>query len=209
MNIIIMGPQGSGKGTQGELISKKYNLPEVSAGALLREEVSRGTEVGKRVEKSLKTGQLLEDGLAHTVTQLIKLRIAKPDCEKGFILDGYPRVLVQAEDLDEFADIQFVLVLDISDRTAVERLSARRQCKKCGEIYSAKTYKKKTCEKCGGELYQREDDTPTAIRKRLDLYHDETEPLIEYYRPRGIVHKIDAEGSVKEIFKEIVSILES
>lgn len=200
-----MGPQGSGKGTQADLLSKRFSVPHVDAGQLLREEVAKGTAIGKRVEHALKTGVMVPHDAPD---ELIKERLSQPDCAKGFVLDGYPRQLPQAEFLDEIADLDAVIVLDISDALAVERLSARRVCEGCTvPIYGLFKDIKQQCGECGGKLVQREDDKPAPIKKRLKAYHEITEPLVEYYKPRDIVRRIDADGTVEEVFKRIMAAL--
>ncbi|RLE47801.1 adenylate kinase [Candidatus Woesearchaeota archaeon] len=198
-NIILLGMAGSGKGTQAKLLVEKYGYKHISAGDLLREETKKGTELGEKIKEIMKKGELLPD---ETIIELIKK--ATQGCE-GIIFDGFPRTLEQAKALDEFCDIKLVISIELPDDVAVERLTKRRQCKKCGYITTDK-YEK--CPKCGGELYQREDDKEEAIRKRLKIYHEEVEPLKEYYKPRGIVRIIDGTKTIEEIHKEITEIIE-
>lgn len=196
MNIIMIGMAGSGKGTQAKRIAKEFNLKHISAGDVLRAEVAKGTELGKKIQKCQQEGVL--------VPVDIVVNAMKENMDNNNILDGFPRSLDQAEALDEIAQIDLVISLDIPDEVAIDRLSRRRQCKQCGAITDDSHDK---CPECGGELYQREDDKPEAIKKRLDVYHDETEPLLEYYKPRDIVRRIDGTKTPDEIFEEIKEII--
>ncbi len=198
MNIILLGAQGSGKGTQAQLLKEKYNLIHVSTGDLLRETTD------EKIKQQMKEGKLISD------EQIIKLIKEKLSGEEGAILDGFPRTLRQAEALDEITHIDGVIELKLTDEEALKRLSGRKTCKNCKTVYGTENPSKKQgkCDKCTGELYQREDDKPEAIKKRLTAYHEETEPLIEYYKPRKIVHTVDASKSIKEIFANLCKIIE-
>ncbi len=198
MNIILLGAQGSGKGTQAQLLKEKYNLIHVSTGDLLRETTD------EKIKQQMKEGKLISD------EQIIKLIKEKLSGEEGAILDGFPRTLGQAEALDEITHIDGVIELKLTDEEALKRLSGRKTCKNCKTVYGTENPSKKQgkCDKCTGELYQREDDKPEAIKKRLTAYHEETEPLIEYYKPRKIVHTVDASKSIKEIFANLCKIIE-
>ncbi|MEM4239603.1 MAG: adenylate kinase [Candidatus Woesearchaeota archaeon] len=201
MRIVILGPQGSGKGTQADMVSKRFNIPRIEAGALLREQVAKKTEIGKKIEKPMMRGELVPP---RYVDELIKQRLSLPDARKGFVIDGYPRQLEQAEFLDSIADIDAVIVLEIPDEVGIRRISGRRTCKKCGAVFTSEAEK---CSDCGGELFQRADDKPEIVRERLRHYHEETEPLMEYYKPRDIVHVIDGTGTVEEVFRLIMQAL--
>jgi adenylate kinase len=198
MKIIILGPQGSGKGTQADLISKRFSIPHIDTGALLREQVANKTEIGKIIEKPMMKGELVPP---EAVDKVIEMRISEPDCKKGFVLDGYPRQLEQAEFLDSVTDLDAVIIIEVPDEIGVKRISGRRTCKKCGAVFTAEA---KECSDCGGELYQRKDDKEEIVRARLKKYHEETEPLIEYFKPREIVHIIEGTGTVEEVFKLIM-----
>ena len=200
MNIVLLGAAGSGKGTQAKLLVEKYGFKHLSTGDLLRDEAKTESELGLRLKESMKKGELIPNG---TILELIKKATGQCD---GVVFDGFPRTLEQAEDLDEFCNINLVLSVEIPDEIAIKRLTSRRQCKECGTIT---TDEHKKCLKCRGELYQREDDREEAIKKRLKIYHEDVEPLKEYYKPRGIVHEIDGTKSVDEIFREICEIIES
>jgi adenylate kinase len=201
MNIVLLGAAGSGKGTQAKLISEKYSLQHISMGDLLREEAKKETELAKKIKEKLNKGELLPTE--------ITIKLIEQKTKENFnniVFDGFPRSLEQAEALDKEAEINLVLSIEIPDETAIERLSKRRQCKKCGTIT---TDKEKECPECKGELYRRNDDNPEAIKKRLEIYHDEVEPLKEYYKPRDIVKIIDGTKKIEKIFTEISEIIDA
>ncbi len=202
MRILLIGPQGSGKGTQAQIVADKYKIPNISTGDIFRDAIARKTELGLKSESYTKKGFLVPDDI---VTSLVKERVRQKDCREGFILDGYPRNLNQAKALDKITNLDKVFVLKINDDLAIKRLSMRRQCKKCKTIYGAFNTPKKRgkCDKCQGKLIQRNDDKPSAIKKRLSIYHKETEPLIEYYKKKGIVHVINGNQSVAKVFSDI------
>ncbi len=201
MKIILIGAAGSGKGTQAKLIAEKYNLTHISMGDLLREAAKEDTEQGRQMKEILKTGQLF--------TKELTLNLIKKKVNNNFenmVFDGYPRSLEQAEALDEVCEPDLVIIIDLPDDVAVERLSNRRQCKACGAIT---TNEHEKCPNCEGELYQRNDDQPEAIKKRLELFHEETEPLKEYYKPRDMVYEVDGTATREEIFEKICQIIDS
>lgn len=202
MNIVIFGPQGSGKGTQAKMLAERYGIPHISTGDIFREAAKRKDAIGLEVKKVLDEGRLCSDALTNEV---VKHRLEDVDCAEGFILDGYPRTLTQAEALDEFSHVDFIIVLEISDEAAVGRLSRRRQCPKCMRITD--TSEGIDCIKCGAKLVQRADDTPVLIQKRLDDYHGITQPLLEYYKPQEIVYFIDGEHKPEKVFKNILEVL--
>jgi len=209
MNIVIIGPQGSGKGTHSDILSKKLGIPHISTGDIFREEVKKGTELGKTVEKFMNEGKLVPDEI---VNEVVKKRLSQEDCKNGFILDGYPRNLNQAKMLDEIAKIDHVIYLNISDEKAVERISSRVQCKKCNKIYNLITMPPKKpgiCDVCGGEIYQRDDDKPEAVKERLKTFHELTEPIIDYYKKKGILDVVSSEGEVEETQEKIKKVMEN
>lgn len=186
MKIIIFGPPGSGKGTYASRLGPRLNIPHISTGDILREEVKNMTELGKRIQGYISTGKLVPDDV---VNELVRKRLSKEDCRRGFILDGYPRSLEQAEFLDKLTKMDFVINLNVPDEVLVRRLSSRLVCRKCGAIYNILTLKPKVegvCDKCGGKLYQRDDDRPEVVRERIELYKDEIAPLLEHYRKTDI-----------------------
>ncbi len=205
MKVIILGPPGAGKGTQAERVSKQLGLPHIDFGAILRDHIARKTEIGKKIEKPISRGELIPSDI---MDKIVQERIAQPDCKKGFVFDGYPRQLEEAKFLDSITDLDAVIILDIPDELAVKRLSARRLCVGCPTpLYGLLKDIGKACTKCSGKLVQRDDDKPEAIKKRLELYHEETEPLIEYYKPRNIVHIVDGTGTIQEGLKRILDAL--
>ncbi|MBI2578748.1 MAG: nucleoside monophosphate kinase [Candidatus Aenigmarchaeota archaeon] len=208
MNIIILGPQGSGKGTQSGLLSKRLGVPCISSGDLLRSEISRKTALGKKIKSIIESGRLAPDNIT---LGLILKRIGKHDCKNGFILDGYPRNKQQLEDLKKNIGMDILFRINIPDKEAVKRLSSRRQCKKCGAIYNIITMKPKAagkCDKCGSALVQREDDKPSSIKKRLHIYHNETKAVFDYFAGKGILAEINGEQSIEKVFSDIMKELE-
>jgi adenylate kinase len=210
MKVMLFGPQGAGKGTIGAMISEKYKIPLLSAGQMLRDAMKEGTKVGKIAEKYINDGNLVPP---EVITDVIKERIKKADCKKGYILDGFPRNLKQAELFgDKINDIDFLIELDAPESLLIHRLTGRRTCRKCGAIYNIfpdcnpNPKKPGVCDKDGGELYQREDDTEEAIRKRLKIYYDETEPILKKYANR--VQKVDAADNPKAIFERVLKVIE-
>jgi adenylate kinase len=203
MNIVLIGAQGSGKGTQAQLIKQKYGLNHVSTGYLIRQGIEQGDPTALKIKEGIEKGKLAPD---EQVIELVKRNLS----DKGNIFDGFPRTLPQAEALDEIAQIDLVIELSMPDELAIKRLSARRQCQDCRRIYGAENLPRKQdiCDNCKGKLIQREDDKPEAIKKRLETYHEETEPLLEYYRPRKIVNSVDASKSIETVFKEICKIID-
>lgn len=202
MRILLIGPQGSGKGTQAKLVAERHKIPNISTGDIFRDASALRTDLGMKAEAYMKKGHLVPDEI---VTSLVKERVRQKDCRDGFVLDGFPRNISQAKALDKITNLDKVFVLKLSDDLAIKRLSQRRQCKKCKSVYGGiiATRKKGICDKCHGKLYQREDDKPAAIRKRLSIYHKETEPLVDYYKKKGIVHLINANQPVEKIAAEI------
>lgn len=199
VKIIFIGPQGSGKGTQAKIISEKLNIPHISTGDLFR--MLEG-KLREEVDSFINKGQLVPDELT---VRILKERISKPDCKEGFILDGFPRNIAQAEMLDKITTIDKVILIDISDELAVERISSRLSCKKCGAVFNTITNPPKRqniCDKCQGELYRRADDNPEAIKKRLETYHKETEPILKKYREIQIT--INGEEEIDKISEEIL-----
>jgi adenylate kinase len=208
MKIILLGPPGAGKGTQAAAIRGKFGIPHISTGDIFRENVRAGTPLGIEARKYMDAGQLVPDGL---VVSMVADRLGKPDCVSGFLLDGFPRTLPQAEAFDVYLteknmQLDGVVLLDVDDETVVCRLSGRRVCRSCGEIYhvSFKPSKKGSqCELCGGELYQRDDDTEQVIRNRLAVYHLQTAPLISFYREKTLLRSVDAATSSSVVMQAI------
>jgi adenylate kinase len=212
MNIVLLGPPGSGKGTQAKMIADKYNVKHVSTGDILRENVRNGTDLGVEAKKYMDAGQLVPDSV---LIGIIKDRLAKPDMKNGWMLDGYPRTIPQAEAMEQILPsigqkLDVVLNIDVPDEELVGRLSGRRMCK-CGASYHIQFNKPKVegvCDVCGQALYHRDDDKAEAIMKRLDAYHKQTQPLIDYYSKKGLTANINGTGDIKAIFEEIIKVLD-
>lgn len=210
MRVILLGPPGSGKGTQGELIFETYGFPKISTGDLLREAVKQGTPLGRKAEAVMAQGRLVDDT---TMVVLVKERIAQDDCASGYTLDGFPRTLPQVQSLEDMDRERREVVLDIQipDRVLVERLSSRRTCTGCGAIYTllARTPQKQgLCDACGGKLAQRDDDRPDVVRERLRVYHAQTEPLVAHYQEKRNYHCIDGDAGINRVFGDIRNVLD-
>lgn len=199
MRLILMGPPGAGKGTQGELLEKKLGISTISTGLMLRTAIKEQTEIGKLAEQYINDGKLVPDDV---IVAIVKERLGQPDCEKGFILDGFPRTTAQAEALDAAGvKIDKVLALEVDDEKIVTRLSSRRECSKCGTPYniiSKIPQKEGICDNCGGELIIRKDDVPETIANRLNIYHEQTEPIKAFYDAKGILAIAKGEEELKD-----------
>ncbi len=206
MNLILIGPQGSGKGTQAELLIQKLKIPAVSVGQLLREQIKEKTKLGKEVKVFVLKGELVPNQITN---QLIREELRKEKYKKGVILDGYPRHLEQATFLEKLIKIDCLIVIEISEAETIKRLSGRRVCE-CGETYHLEYKKPKNdmvCDKDNKPLIQRKDDYPEAIKERLNIYHTETQPVIDYFQKQDKVIKIDGEASIGEVFERIYKAL--
>ena len=212
MDIILLGPPGSGKGTQAKMIAEKYKVKHISTGDILRENVRNGTPLGVEAKKFMDAGKLVPDSL---LIDIIKDRLAKPDVKAGWMLDGYPRTIPQAEALDKILPglgqkIDVVLNVDVPDAELIKRVTGRRMCK-CGTTYHVQFNPPKVagkCDACGADLYQRQDDTEATVKERLSAYHAQTQPLIDFYNKRGIVANINGTGDIKAIFGNIAKALD-
>jgi adenylate kinase len=206
MKIILFGAQASGKGTQASLLSDRLDIPHISTGDIFRENIRRLTELGNLAQGYIKKGQLVPDEVTN---RMLLKRLGERDCRLGFILDGYPRNIAQAEFLDTNVEIDKAIEIKVSDSVAIKRISGRRTCSKCGMVYSI--YQERdsdiaqSCKKCGGSLLMRDDDKEEAIAKRLKIYHDETEPVIRHYRDMGKLVTINGERPIEKIFEEITN----
>jgi len=206
MNIIIFGPQGSGKGTQAELIARRHGWPYVSTGDIFRYHLKNQTDLGKKVAGFINSGKLVPDELTN---EIVKDRLSQPDCAVGFVLDGYPRNKSQLDFLNQIAKIDFAIVIDLSDAAAILRLGDRLACK-CGLSYHPINNPPKAdgvCDKCGNELFKRDDDTPAAIKQRLDIYHQETEPLFSVFQDEKILHRVDGDMPIENVYGQIDDVI--
>ncbi len=212
MNLILLGAPGAGKGTQAKMISEKYGIPQISTGDMLRDAVAKGTELGRKAKEYMDRGELVPD---EVVIGIVKERLQQPDCRKGFILDGFPRTIAQAEALDKMLGdlgmkIDAVINVAVPEEEVVKRIVNRRTCRKCGAVYHLIYNPPKEdnkCDKCGGELYQRDDDREETVRERYRVYRENTEPLIDYYRRKGVLFDVDGTKDIKGVFQEIDEIL--
>ena len=185
MNIILLGAPGAGKGTQATKISDRFGMPHISTGDIFRENIKNATPIGLLAKSYTDKGQLVPD---EVTCEIVKGRLEKEDCKNGYLLDGFPRTIAQAEALDTFAKIDAVVNINIDFSLLMNRLCGRRVCKECGESYHVSTLNgATTCSRCGGELYQRKDDNPETVQNRLDVYTEQTAPLIDYYTKKGII----------------------
>ena len=209
MKLVIFGPPSAGKGTQAQKLSKQYGIPQVATGDLLRKAVADKTPLGLKVKSYLDQGKLGPDEL---IVQLIKERVAKPDCRSGFLLDGFPRTMGQAKELERMTDIDLVLSIVVDFDALVERAVGRRTCPKCSAVYHIKfnpPMNEGICEKCGAKLIQRDDDKEETVRNRLKIYQEQTAPLIEYYRKKGKLVDIDGSGGIDAVYAQMVKAISS
>ena len=208
MNLILLGAPGAGKGTQAEILSAKLGIPTISTGNILRAAVKAGTPIGLQAKSYMDAGKLVPD---EVIIGIIEERLAEPDCADGFILDGVPRTIAQAEALEEHG-IRFdaVLSLEIADSVIEERMTGRRTCHSCGATYHVKAAPPKQegiCDKCGGPLEQRKDDQPETVKHRLEVYHNETEPLKDFYQAHGVLKSVPDMGGIEETNAKIMELL--
>jgi len=208
MNILMIGIQGSGKGTQAQRLTEELGLSHISTGEICRD-VDVNTPLGKKVRSYIDKGNLIPTDL---MTELLKERLGQKDCQNGAILEGYPRDIEQAKLLEDFFPLDHVILLKISDQEALKRLTGRWICPKCEISYNVNTEPRPKvlgiCDKCGSKLFQRKDETPQAVKQRIEIFHNETEPLIKYYKDQGILLEINGEQSIEKVQKEIREKLE-
>ncbi len=208
MKIIMLGAPGAGKGTQAKMIAEKYGIPHISTGDIFRANLKEGTELGKKAKEYMDQGLLVPDELT---VDLVVDRLQKEDCKKGFILDGFPRTIGQAEALKNANQgLDYAINVDVPDENIIRRMGGRRACLECGATYHIVYNPTKTegiCDSCAKELVLREDDKPETVKKRLDVYHDQTQPLIEYYDKIGILKTVDGTQDMETVFHDIIAIL--
>ena len=212
MKIIMLGAPGAGKGTQAKKIAAKYGIPHISTGDIFRANIKNGTELGKKAKTYMDQGLLVPDEL---VVDLVVDRVNQDDCENGYGLDGFPRTIPQAEALTEALEkmgqkVDFAIDVNVPDENIVKRMGGRRACVTCGATYHmvyAPTKKEGICDTCGGELILRDDDKPETVQKRLNVYHDQTQPLIDYYTSQGILRTVDGTVDIDDVFRAITEFL--
>lgn len=213
MYLVLLGPPGAGKGTQAARIEAAYALPHIATGDIFRKNIKEKTELGKKAKEYIDQGKLVPDKVT---IGMVKDRLAKDDCQNGFILDGFPRTVQQADALEEILrdlelSLDAIINIQVSDEEVISRLSGRRVCKECGATFHIKfnaPQKEGICDECGGELYQRDDDTPSTIKERLEVYSKQTAPLVQYYQKDDILEEINGEQSLEDVYNEINSRLE-
>lgn len=214
VDLVLMGLPGAGKGTQAEMIVDKYGIPHISTGDMFRAAIKEGTELGKKAKQFMDEGQLVPD---EVTIGIVRERLAKPDCQKGFLLDGFPRTVPQAEALDEILkdmkrNIDYVIHIDVDRDILMERLTGRRICRDCGATYHLVFNPPKqanVCDKCSGELYQRDDDNEETVSNRLEVNIKQQQPLLDYYRNRGVLKTIDGNRKIEEVFQEVDTLIGS
>ena len=210
MKLILLGAPGAGKGTQAAVISERCHIPQISTGNIIRAALKNGTEMGKMAKSFIEAGKLVPDDV---VIGIIKDRLAEDDCKDGFILDGFPRTIPQAEALDKMGiEIDKVIDIEVSDDVIVDRMSGRRVCEKCGRPYHLVSLRPKQegiCDDCAGALIQRKDDHPDTVKARLEIYHNETEPLKDYYKNQGKLYEVQGANSVEETTRLTFEALEA
>lgn len=214
MRIVLLGGPGSGKGTQAKKLTERYGIPQISTGDMFRAAVREGTPMGQKAKTYMDKGELVPDDV---VVGVVEERLSKPDLDKGYMLDGFPRTLPQAEALDKITEAQgkpldHAILVEVPDEELMKRLTGRRTCTNpdCGKMYHVMfnpPKKEGVCDACGSELYQRDDDSEATIRERLNVYHEQTAPLIDYYEKKGILRRVEGVGDIDDIFGQIVKIL--
>jgi adenylate kinase len=205
MKLVIFGPPSAGKGTQAQKLSKKYGIPQIATGDLLREHVAKKTPIGLKVKAILDAGKLGPDDL---IVEIIKDRVSRPDCGNGYLLDGFPRTMNQAKELEKMTDVDLVLNIVVDHKALIERAVGRRICPKCAAVYHVKSNPPKklgVCDKCGSSLVQRDDDKEETVQKRLRVYQEQTAPLIEHFRGTGKLVDIDGSRGIDGVFNQMVA----
>jgi adenylate kinase len=214
MKVILLGAPGAGKGTQAKRIAADYDIPHISTGDIFRENIKNNTQLGLRAKEYMDQGLLVPDEL---VLELIMDRFKAPDCKNGYVLDGFPRTIPQAKALDKALEenndsIEYAINVDVADEVIIDRMAGRRACLSCGRTYHIKTLKPKTeglCDYCNSNLVLRDDDKPDTVKKRLAVYHEQTQPLLEYYDKKGILYNVDGTGGIDKIYNDIIRIIEA
>ncbi|MDR0841349.1 MAG: adenylate kinase [Christensenellaceae bacterium] len=205
MNLVFLGPPGAGKGTQAETICKRFGLAHISTGDMLRKEMRDGTELGQKAKSVIEAGGLVSDDI---IIGMVKNRLKQPDCTAGFLLDGFPRTIAQADALGGITTIDLAINIDVPEQVLVERISGRRMCTGCGAGFHVAMYDKSTCDKCGAALYIRDDDKPDTVSSRIQVYNEKTQPLIQYYEGKGLLRNVDGNRKPADVQAEIAALLE-
>lgn len=200
MNLILLGAPGAGKGTQATRIAAKYNIPHISTGDIFRKNIKEGTPVGLKAKSYIDQGKLVPD---EVVVEIVAQRIQEEDCKNGYLLDGFPRTIAQAEALDRLTDIDYVVNINVDLEALTARITGRRVCEKCGESYHISTKKDNKCDVCGGMLIQRADDTEETVKSRLNVYVEQTAPLIDFYKEQGVLVSVDGMQTIDKVFESI------
>jgi adenylate kinase len=214
LNIILMGPPGAGKGTQATRIIDEFHLPHISTGDIFRENISKGTELGLKAKAIIERGDLVPDDLT---IDLVKSRLSQPDCAKGYLLDGFPRTIAQAEALKKMGPeigraVNLVIDITVPDEVLMERIAGRRVCPKCGASYNVNTMKpakEGICDRCDAELTQRKDDNPESFKIRLDNYYAQTAPLVDFYKAEGLYHHFDGMVGLEKVTEQVSALLKA
>lgn len=213
MRIVLLGPPGAGKGTQAKALSDRLGVPHISSGDIFRGEMNAGTELGRKLQEYVNAGQLVPDKLT---TEIVVKRLGQDDCSGGYLLDGFPRTLAQAESLDGELEqrgqtLDVAVYFELAPEKITRRMAGRRSCPECGAVYHTETMPPKEddkCDRCGAQLIQREDDKPETVRKRLDVYFQSTAPLIDYYEDKGLLKRVDADGPPEEVRSRVFATLD-
>ena len=205
MKLIFLGPPGAGKGTQAERIAERYGLAHISTGDMLRAEMREGTDLGRAAQGYISRGELVPDDV---IIGMVKTRIQQPDCVQGFLFDGFPRTVAQADALSTICEIDRVINIDVPFERLVARISGRRMCPDCGAAYHVSSYADANCAKCGGKLYQRDDDKEETVQNRLRVYEAQTQPLIDYYASRNMLSTVNGDQAIDAVAQQIVQAIE-
>lgn len=206
MKLIFLGPPGAGKGTQAKGVAERYGICHISTGDMLRSEIRQGTPLGHEAQTYMDKGELVPDSV---IVGIVEKRIAQPDCSKGFLLDGFPRTIAQAQALDGITAMDYVIDIDVPFDRLLSRITGRRMCPDCGAAFHVSTYHSDKCAECGGVLYQRDDDREETVAVRLRQYEKKTAPLIQYYREKGILRKVNGDQEIELVAEEIRRELEA
>lgn len=204
MNLVFLGPPGAGKGTQASRVSAAFGIAHISTGAILREAIAAGTDLGRKAKAIIDRGELVPDDI---VIGIVKDRLSQPDCAKGYLLDGFPRTVPQAEALDTFSKVEAAVNVDVPAEEIIERIAGRRVCQACGEAMHVSLLREGKCAKCGGEVVQRDDDRAETVRNRLLVYESQTKPLIDYYRRQDVLIDIDGNQEIDAVLADVMAAL--